>query len=80
MAWCQYYDGGKAWLTTLGHDAHLFDADNSKLPGALEFQKFILGGIRSAMGLEPFCRCPAPARPAIRFWYGWRIERQSMAG
>ena len=56
VAWCQYYDGGKAWVTTLGHDAHLFDADNSKLPGALEFQKFIVGGIRSAMGLEPFCR------------------------
>ena len=20
VAWCQYYDGGRAWLTTLGHD------------------------------------------------------------
>lgn len=56
VTWCQYYDGGRAWLTTLGHDAHLFDADNSRLPGALEFQKMIVGGIRSAMGLEPFCR------------------------
>ena len=56
VAWCQYYDGGKVWVTTLGHDSHLFDADGSKLPGALEFQKFIVAGIRSAMGLEPFCR------------------------
>jgi type 1 glutamine amidotransferase len=57
VAWCQYYDGGKVWVTTLGHDEkHLFDADNSQLPGALEFQKLIVGGIRSAMGLEPFCR------------------------
>src|SRR5437762_9746702 len=21
VAWCQYYDGGRAWITTLGHDA-----------------------------------------------------------
>ncbi len=56
MAWCQYYDGGKSWVTSLGHDAHLFDADDSKLPGAQSFQKLIVGGIRSVMGLEPFCR------------------------
>lgn len=55
VAWCQYYDGGRAWLTTLGHDARDFSTDGS-FPGAAEFQKLILGGIESAMGKEPFCR------------------------
>ncbi|MES5823159.1 ThuA domain-containing protein [Streptomyces sp. RG80] len=55
VAWCQYYDGGRAWLTTLGHDAKAFTTDGS-YPGATEFQKLILGGIESAMGKKPFCR------------------------
>lgn len=56
VAWCQYYDGGKVWVTTLGHDAGLFDLDNARLPGAREFQTLIMGGLKSVMGLEPFCR------------------------
>ena len=56
VTWCQYYDGGKAWLTTLGHDAKDFATDNSQFAGALEFQKMIMGGIKSAMGMEPFCQ------------------------
>lgn len=56
VAWCQYYDGGRAWLSTLGHNAELFDADNSRLPGAVEFQQLIAGGIKSAMGMVPFCQ------------------------
>jgi type 1 glutamine amidotransferase len=55
VAWCQYYDGGKAWLTTLGHDAAAFTTDPAAFPGALEFQRLIVGGIKSAMGAEPFC-------------------------
>lgn len=55
VAWCQYYDGGRAFLTTLGHDAKDFSTDGS-FPGAVEFQKLILGGIRSAMGQVPFCK------------------------
>ncbi len=55
VAWCQYYDGGRAWVTTLGHDARDF-TDNATFPGAEEFQKLILGGIESAMGKAPFCR------------------------
>jgi len=56
VAWCQYYDGGKAWLTTLGHDARDFAASDSEFAGATEFQKLIVGGIKSVMGAEPFCR------------------------
>ncbi|HEX6358095.1 ThuA domain-containing protein [Actinophytocola sp.] len=55
IAWCQYYDGGRAWLTTLGHDARAFSTDGS-FPGAEFFQKLLLGGIESAMGKSPFCR------------------------
>jgi len=56
IAWCQYYDGGKAWLTTLGHDAGDFAADDSAFPGATEFQKLIVGGIESVIGRQPFCQ------------------------
>lgn len=56
LAWCQYYDGGKAWLTTLGHDAGDFSDDDARFPGAKAFQALILGGIKSVMGAEPFCR------------------------
>ena len=55
VAWCQYYDGGRAWVTTMGHDARDFSTDGS-FPGALEFQKMLVGGIQSAMGQTPFCR------------------------
>lgn len=54
VAWCQYYDGGKAWLTTLGHDAGAYQKDSS-LPGAEQFQKMVVGGIKSVMGEAPFC-------------------------
>jgi uncharacterized protein len=55
VAWCQYYDGGRAFLTTLGHDAKDFSTDGS-FAGAQYFQKLILGGIESAMGKTPFCK------------------------
>ena len=54
VAWCQYYDGGRAWLTTLGHDAGGF-TDGSGFPGQAQFKQMIVHGIKSAMGLEPFC-------------------------
>jgi uncharacterized protein len=56
VAWCQYYDGGRAWLTTLGHDAKAFTDDGSAFAGARQFQSLVLGGIESAMGRKPFCR------------------------
>jgi uncharacterized protein len=55
VAWCQYYDGGRAWLTTLGHDGQAF-TDGSSFPGQAEFKKLIVGGILSAMGNKPFCQ------------------------
>jgi hypothetical protein len=54
VSWCQYYDGGKAWVTTLGHDRAAFEAD-SGFPGAVQFQRHIVAGIKSVMGLTPFC-------------------------
>jgi len=53
-AWCQYYDGGQSWTTTLGHDAGAF-TDGSGFPGQAQFKQLILNGIKSAMGLTPFC-------------------------
>ena len=54
VAWCQYYDGGKAWATTLGHEADAFRKNG--MAGADAFQRMIVGGIRSVMGAAPFCR------------------------
>lgn len=55
VAWCQYYDGGRAWLTTLGHDGQAF-TDGSSFPGQAQFKALIVNGILSAMGNKPFCR------------------------
>jgi type 1 glutamine amidotransferase len=61
VTWCQYYDGGRSWVTTLGHEGAAFQ-ENSAFPGAAEFQAHIRSGIRSAMGDEPFCT-PARRKP-----------------
>ena len=55
VVWCQYYDGGKVWATTLGHDARVFNDGADAVPGAEAFRKMILGGLKSVMGAEPFC-------------------------
>jgi type 1 glutamine amidotransferase len=52
--WCQYYDGGRSWVTTLGHDAQAF-TDGSSFPGQAQFKQLIVNGILSAMGNKPFC-------------------------
>ncbi|MEP7281930.1 MAG: ThuA domain-containing protein [Rubrivivax sp.] len=52
--WCQYYDGGRSWVTTLGHDGQAF-IDGSGFPGQVEFKSLIVNGILSAMGNKPFC-------------------------
>ncbi|MEO6153698.1 MAG: ThuA domain-containing protein [Croceibacterium sp.] len=53
VAWCQYYDGGKAWVTTLGHEARAFQKNG--MPGADAFQAMLVGGIKSVMGASSFC-------------------------
>jgi uncharacterized protein len=55
IAWCQYYDGGRSWVTTLGHDREAF-RDGSAFPGQADFKKLIVNGILSAMGNVPFCQ------------------------
>jgi uncharacterized protein len=54
VSWCQYYDGGRAWLTTLGHDVKAWTAE--PLEGDTEFQEHVVNGILSAMGVEEFCQ------------------------
>jgi len=54
IAWCQYYDGGRSWVTTLGHDREAF-RDGSSFPSQALFKQFIVNGILSAMGNVPFC-------------------------
>ncbi|WIX75521.1 ThuA domain-containing protein [Amycolatopsis carbonis] len=55
VAWCQYYDGGRSWVTTLGHEDWAF-TNTSTSDGARYFQSLIVGGIKSAAGAAPFCR------------------------
>jgi type 1 glutamine amidotransferase len=55
VTWCQYYDGGKAWVTTLGHNAGSFTGTGAGAEGAAQFQRHLIEGIKSVMGLTPFC-------------------------
>jgi len=60
ITWCHYYDGGRAWLTVLGHDVSATSditqtAPTPGFPGRPEFQRHLVDGIKSAMGLTPFC-------------------------
>jgi type 1 glutamine amidotransferase len=54
VSWCQYYDGGRSWVTTLGHATGLYQ-DGSGFPGQAEFKAHVVKGILSAMGTLPFC-------------------------
>jgi hypothetical protein len=54
VAWCQYYDGGRSWVTTMGHDGQAF-TDGSSFPSQAQFKHLIVNGILSAMGNIPFC-------------------------
>jgi type 1 glutamine amidotransferase len=54
LSWCQYYDGGRSWVTSLGHD--VADYGDGPLPGKESFKEHVMGGILSVIGAEPFCR------------------------
>jgi len=54
VTWCQYYDGGKSWVTTLGHGSGVWN--DPEFVGGEEFKTMLLGGIKSVMGMEPFCQ------------------------
>ncbi|GAA0480679.1 glycosyl hydrolase [Paractinoplanes deccanensis] len=54
ISWCQYYDGGRSWVTALGHDAQAY-IDGSDFPGQNFFKKHVVDGILSTMGKIPFC-------------------------
>jgi uncharacterized protein len=54
LSWCHYYDGGRSWVTSLGHDVAEYSA--APLPGKASFKAHVMGGIRSVIGAEPFCR------------------------
>ena len=56
VSWCQYYDGGKVWVTTLGHNAGSFTGSGTGAEGAAQFQRHLIEGIKSVMGLTEFCR------------------------
>ena len=64
VAWCQYYDGGRSWVTTLGQDPRLWadltlpinqPGGANYFPGAAQFQSLVVNGVLSAMGKVPFC-------------------------
>ncbi|WBQ08108.1 ThuA domain-containing protein [Kribbella sp. CA-293567] len=44
IAWCQNYDGGRAWYTGMGHTIQSFTDPT--------FRKHLLGGLRTAAGVE----------------------------
>ncbi|HEV7711150.1 MAG TPA: ThuA domain-containing protein [Asanoa sp.] len=54
VSWCQYYDGGRSWVTTMGHAVEAWT--ETPMPGDEYFLSHVLGGIESAMGRSPFCR------------------------
>jgi type 1 glutamine amidotransferase len=53
VSWCQYYDGGRSWLTTLGHDVAAWT--DAPLAGDDFFKQHVVEGLESVMGIKPFC-------------------------
>ena len=55
IAWCQFYQGGRAWYTALGHTR---DTYSEPL-----FLAHLLGGIRFAAGFPEICPAVRPVQP-----------------
>ncbi|RYH04453.1 ThuA domain-containing protein [Salipiger sp. IMCC34102] len=47
VSWCHYYDGGRAWVTTLGHSVAVLVND--------DWRQHVLGGVKGVMGAGEFC-------------------------
>ena len=47
-------DGGRSWVTALGHDSAAY-VDGSGFVGQAFFKNHLVNGILSAMGNLPFC-------------------------
>lgn len=54
VSWCQYYDGGRSWVTSLGHEASQWREGSD--PHSQNFKTHLVNGILSAMGEQPFCQ------------------------
>ena len=54
LSWCQYYDGGRSFITALGHDSAAW-TDGSGYVGQEFFKRHVVNGILAAMGKLPFC-------------------------
>ncbi len=48
VSWRHDYDGGRAWITSLGHDPAAWE-DKSGLVGQESFKEHVIGGVLSAM-------------------------------
>lgn len=53
VSWCQYFDGGRSWVTSLGHDTANYS--DTPLAGKEHFKAHVMGGILSVTGAKPFC-------------------------
>jgi Trehalose utilisation. len=53
VSWCHYFDGGRAWVTSLGHDNGAWQGTTE---GSQYFKQHVLGGILSTAGVKPFCK------------------------
>lgn len=47
VSWCHYYDGGRAWMTVLGHSHEILEDE--------KFLNHVLGGVNGTMGNGDFC-------------------------
>ncbi|MFL6072413.1 MAG: ThuA domain-containing protein [Mycobacteriales bacterium] len=54
LSWCQYYDGGRSFITALGHDSAAW-TDGSGYLGQEFFKRHVVNGILATMGNLPFC-------------------------
>ncbi|HEX5689212.1 MAG TPA: ThuA domain-containing protein, partial [Roseiflexaceae bacterium] len=69
IAWCQAYDGGRAWYTAGGHTRESYSEPL--------FRQHLLGGIEFAAGLKPG-KCETLAAVSSASYRGERLARDSI--